>query len=100
MVVALQVQELETVTEVQVVVKITQVHLPEVKVFKLHRLQFLLIVKHMALEIMVELHHIVVLLTHQVVVEALVVMDKMVKAVTKVVLVVQVKICQVYSDQA
>ena len=99
MVVALQVQELETVTEVQVVVKITEVHLPEVKVFKLHRLQFLLIVKHMALEIMVELHRIKEIVTHQVVAEALVVMDKMVKVVAKVVMVVQVKICQVYLDQ-
>ncbi len=81
------------------VVKITQVLHKEVKVFKLHRLLFLLIVKHMALEMMVEVHRILVQLTHQVVVEALVVMDKMVKVVTKVVMVVQVRICQVYLDQ-
>ena len=97
--VTLQWMDQEMVTEVQVVVNHTLVLLKEVKLFKLHRLQFLLIVEHMALEIMVELHHTVTLLTHQVVVEALVVLDKMVKAVTKLVLVVQVKICQVYSDQ-
>ena len=91
--------EQEMVTEVQVVVKITQVLHKEVKVFKLHRLQFLLIVKHMVLEIMVEVHHILIRLTHQVVAEELVVRDKMVKVVTKVVMVVQVKICQVYLDQ-
>ena len=89
----------EMVTEVQVVVKITRVLHKEVKVFKLHRQQFLLIVKHMVLEIMVEVHRIVTLLTHQVVAAALVVMDKMVKVVTKVVMVVQVKICQVYLEQ-